>query len=115
MSFEYHEPTSLAEAVDLGARFGADGRFLAGGTDLIIQIRRGKLRLRHVVGLHRVPGLDGIDANGSVTLGALVTHRALERHSAFQGRLRARVVGATRSGTSAPWAATSSTPHPPPM
>ena len=94
MSFEYHEPTSLAEAVDLGARFGADGRFLAGGTDLIIQIRRGKLRLRHVVGLHRVPGLDGIDANGSVTLGALVTHQALERHSAFQGRLRALVEGA---------------------
>jgi carbon-monoxide dehydrogenase medium subunit len=94
MSFEYHEPTSLAEAVDLGARFGADGRFLAGGTDLIIQIRRGKLRPRHVVGLHRVPGLDGIDANGSVTLGALVTHRALERHSAFQGPLRALVEGA---------------------
>jgi len=94
MSFEYHEPTSLAEAVEQGARFGADGRFLAGGTDLIIQIRRGKLRLGHVVGLHRVPGLDGIDANGSVTLGALVTHRALERHSAFQGRLRALVEGA---------------------
>ena len=94
MSFEYHEPTSLAEAVDLGARFGADGRFLAGGTDLIIQIRRGKLHLRHVVGLHRVPGLDGIDTNGSVTLGALVTHRALERHSAFQGHLRALVEGA---------------------
>jgi carbon-monoxide dehydrogenase medium subunit len=94
MSFEYHEPTSLAEAVDLGARFGADGRFLAGGTDLIIQIRRGKLRLRHVVCLHRVPGLDGIAANGSVTLGALVTHRALERHSAFQGGLRALVEGA---------------------
>jgi CO/xanthine dehydrogenase FAD-binding subunit len=94
MSFEYHEPTSLAEAVDLGARFGADGRFLAGGTDLIIQLRRGKLRLRHVVGLHRVPGLDGIDTNGSVTLGALVTHRALERHSAFRGGLRALVEGA---------------------
>ena len=94
MSFEYHEPTSVAEAIDLGACFGADGRFLAGGTDLIIQMRRGKLRPRHVVSLHRVPGLDSIDANGSVTLGALVTHRALERHVAFQGRLRALVEGA---------------------
>src|SRR5215831_13112122 len=94
MSFEYHEPTSVAEAVHLGARFGADGRFLAGGTDLVIQMRRGKLHPRHVVSLHRVPGLDGVDANGSVTLGALVTHRALERHAAFQGRLRALVEGA---------------------
>jgi carbon-monoxide dehydrogenase medium subunit len=46
------------------------------------------------VSLHRVPGLDGIDANGAVALGALVTHRVLERHSAFQGRLRALVEGA---------------------
>src|SRR5262247_364809 len=94
MSFEYHEPTSVAEAIDLGARFGADGCFLAGGTDLIIHMRRGKLHPRHVVSLHRVPGLDGIDANGSVTVGALATHRALERHVAFQGRLRALVEGA---------------------
>ena len=94
MSFEYHEPTSLAEAVEQGAAFGADGRFLAGGTDLIIQMRRGALQPRHIVSLHRVPGLDAIDVNGAVTLGALVTHRALERHAAFQGRLRALVEGA---------------------
>ena len=94
MSFEYHEPTSLAEAVALGARFGDDGRFLAGGTDLIIQMHRGKLRPRHVVSLHRVSGLDAIDANGAVHVGALVTHRALERFPAFRGPLRALVEGA---------------------
>jgi len=94
MSFEYHEPTSLAEAVAFGASFGADARFLAGGTDLIIQMRRGKLRPRHVVSLHRVPGLDRVTVNGVVTLGGLVTHRELERHPAFQGRLRALVEGA---------------------
>jgi CO/xanthine dehydrogenase FAD-binding subunit len=94
VSFEYHEPLSLAEAVDLGARLGSDGRFLAGGTDLIIQIRRGKVAPRHVVSLHRVPGLGAIEANGHVRLGALVTHRAIERCAAFQGRLRALVEGA---------------------
>src|SRR5205814_5381166 len=94
VSFQYHEPVSLAEAVDLGARFGADGRFLAGGTDLIIQMRRGKVAPRHVLSLHRVPGLDAIEVNGSVRLGALVTHRAIERCASFQGRLRALVEGA---------------------
>ena len=94
MSFEYHEPTSLAEAVHLGARFGADGRFLAGGTDLIIQMRRGKVAPRHVVSLHRVPGLDRIEVNGRVRLGALVTHGAIERWAAFQGRLRGLIEGA---------------------
>jgi carbon-monoxide dehydrogenase medium subunit len=94
VSFEYHEPTSVAEAVELGGRFGADGRFLAGGTDLIIQMRRGKVAPRHVVSLHRVPGLDAIEANGDVRLGALVTHRAIERCASFQGRLYGLVEGA---------------------
>ena len=94
MSFEYYEPTSLAEAVAFGARFGADGAFLAGGTDLIIQMRRGKLKPRHLVSLHRIPGLDRISVNGAVTLGGLVTHRAVECHPDFQGRLRALVEGA---------------------
>ena len=94
MSFQYHEPTSLTDASRLGTTYGADGCFLAGGTDLIIQMRRGKLSPRHVISLHRVPGLDRVDVNGTVTLGALVTHRALERHPAFQGRLRALVEGA---------------------
>ena len=95
MSFEYYEPTSLADAVALGARFGDDGRFLAGGTDLIVQMHRGKVRPRHVVSLHRVPGLAAIDVDGaSVRVGALVTHRALERFPGFQGRLRALVEGA---------------------
>ncbi|HXJ82921.1 MAG TPA: xanthine dehydrogenase family protein subunit M [Candidatus Methylomirabilis sp.] len=94
MSFYYHEPTSLAEAIALGEEFGADGRFLAGGTDLMIQMRRGKLDPRHVVSLHRIPGLDDVSVDGAVTLGTLVTHRTLERHPAFQGRLRALREGA---------------------
>jgi aerobic carbon-monoxide dehydrogenase medium subunit len=94
VSFEYHDPSSLVEAVELGARFGAEGRFLAGGTDLIIQMRRGKLAPRHVIDLQRVPGLDRIEANGDVRLGALVTHRAIERSALFRGTLRGLVEGA---------------------
>jgi carbon-monoxide dehydrogenase medium subunit len=94
MSFEYHEPASLAEAVDLGTRFGPDARFLAGGTDLVIQMRRGKVQPRHVVALHRVPGLGGIAVDGALTLGALVTHRQIERAPSFQGALRGLVEGA---------------------
>jgi len=94
VSFEYHAPVSIAEAVDQGARFGETGRFLAGGTDLIIQMRRGKVTPRHVLSLHRVPGLDRIELNGAVTLGSLVTHRAVERCRDFHGPLAALVEGA---------------------
>jgi carbon-monoxide dehydrogenase medium subunit len=94
VSFDYHEPASLREAIDLAARFGAHGRFLAGGTDLLIQMRRGQLAPRHVVSLHRVPGLDALEVDGAVSLGALVTHRRLERAPGLRGPLQALIEGA---------------------
>lgn len=98
MSFDYHEPTTVREAVELATRFGGDGRFLAGGTDLLIQMRRGQLAPRHVLSLHRVPGLDAIEADDAITLGALVTHRRLERAPQFRGPLQALIEGAAVVG-----------------
>ena len=92
--FEYHEPESLADAVALAARFGPEGSFLAGGTDLIVHIERGRMAPRHVIGLGRVPGLADIHVNGQVTLGARVTHRSIERSPVFAGALRCLVEGA---------------------
>ena len=98
VGFDYHEPASVREAVEIGARFGADGRFLAGGTDLLVQMRRGQVVPRHVVSLHRVPGLDAIATNGSIALGALVTHRRLERAAELRGALAALGEGAAVVG-----------------
>src|SRR4030095_11604617 len=81
-------------SVALAARFGAEASFLAGGTDLIVQIGRGRIAPRHVVGLHRVPGLGGIEANGRISLGACVTHRSIERAPALAGALRCLIEGA---------------------
>jgi carbon-monoxide dehydrogenase medium subunit len=92
--FAFHAPASTAEAVELAGRFGESARFLAGGTDLLIQIERGRLFASHVIGLHRVPGLDGVEVNGRVALGAGVTHRTVETTPAFQTTLRALVEGA---------------------
>jgi len=92
--FEYHQPESLHDAVALAARFGAEASFLAGGTDLIVQIGRGRIAPRHVVGLHRVPGLAGIEANGRISLGACVTHRSIERAPELAGALRCLIEGA---------------------
>jgi len=98
VSFDYHEPTSVREAVDLGARFGAEGCFLAGGTDLLVQMRREQIRPRHLVSLHRVPGLDAIELNGTLSIGALVTHGRLERTAELRGALAALGEGAAVVG-----------------
>lgn len=92
--FDYHQPDSLTDAVDLAARFGAQASFLAGGTDLIVQIERGRVAPRHVIGLSRVPGLAGIEVDGRITVGARVTHRAIEQTPALSGPLRCLVEGA---------------------
>ena len=92
--FEFHAPTSIPEAVSLGARFGDDARFLAGGTDLMIQMKRGRIAPGHVVALHRVPGLDTLSVNGSIVIGAGVTHRRIEKTTAFRGALAALIEGA---------------------
>ncbi|HXV02151.1 MAG TPA: xanthine dehydrogenase family protein subunit M [Gaiellaceae bacterium] len=75
--FEYHQPTSLDEAISL---LGSDeeARPLAGGHSLLPMM---KLRLAMptaLVDLSRIPGLDEISAaNGGLKVGALATHSAL--------------------------------------
>lgn len=91
---EFHEPSSIAEAAALGGRLGADARFLAGGTDLIIQMQRGRAAPRHLISLRRVAGLTGITVGGHITLGALTTHRQVECTTAFRGPLEGLIEGA---------------------
>ena len=72
----YHSVSSLNEALDLLQRHGEAARIVAGGTDLIIEMERGaRPRLKVLIDITRVPGLDGIALqNGEISLGALVTH-----------------------------------------
>jgi carbon-monoxide dehydrogenase medium subunit len=78
--FEMYQPTSLQEASRLLKDKGAGGRFLAGGTDLVIAIKEKGLIPKYVVDLKKIPGVSGIreHADGSITLGALTTMREIE-------------------------------------
>jgi CO/xanthine dehydrogenase FAD-binding subunit len=72
--FEYHEPKALDEALRLMGEIRSDGAVLAGGTDLLVNMKMGKTAPKHVVSLSRVEGLKGIKReHGSLTLGACVT------------------------------------------
>ncbi|HEX9270621.1 MAG TPA: xanthine dehydrogenase family protein subunit M [Candidatus Binatia bacterium] len=80
---EMYQPTTLQEASRLLKDKGAGGRFLAGGTDLVIAIKEKGLVPKYVVDLKKVPGLSGIRENtdGSITIGALTTMREIETDS----------------------------------
>jgi carbon-monoxide dehydrogenase medium subunit len=72
-SFDYAAPDSVAEAALLLASRPA-ARALAGGTDLLVQMRGGRLTPDPVVDVKRIPELNQllIEADGSLTLGAAV-------------------------------------------
>ncbi len=99
MAFQVHQPESIEAAVRLAAEFGADARFLAGGTDLIIQINRKRCAPQHLIALDRIGFLCGIEAGADeIVLGAMTTHKTIEQSPIFQGPLAAlaeaaRVVG----------------------
>ena len=100
MSFELHRPaTSLEEAISLAGRLAPDARFIAGGTDLVIQMSRRRVSASHVIALPQLPELQGVTQTvKGYRIGALTTYRSIERYPAFRGALdclieAARVVG----------------------
>jgi xanthine dehydrogenase iron-sulfur cluster and FAD-binding subunit A len=71
----YHAPRTVAEALEFLARYGDACRLIAGGTDLILEIERGVRKPQIVIDISRITDLDTIERrNGTLTLGALVTH-----------------------------------------
>jgi carbon-monoxide dehydrogenase medium subunit len=79
-AFDFYQPATLQEASRLVKENGPGGRFLAGGTDLVIAMKEKGLLPNYIVDLKRVPGLAGIRENGdgSITLGALTTMYEIE-------------------------------------
>jgi carbon-monoxide dehydrogenase medium subunit len=76
---EWLAPSSLDEALALRARHRDDATIVAGGSFVGILINQGFLKPTTLLSLQRVPGLDRIEVDGELRLGAMVTHRAVER------------------------------------
>ena len=72
---EYQRPETLDEAVRILAGAGEQGRVLAGGTDLIVQLREGRRpNVNLVVDVKKVAEVNelGFDAQRGLTIGAAV-------------------------------------------
>jgi 4-hydroxybenzoyl-CoA reductase subunit beta len=73
--FEVRQPSSLGEAVAMLADLGPRAMVLAGGTDLLPNMKHELFAPEVVISLRRVPGLRGIrrEADGSLAIGAMTT------------------------------------------
>src|SRR5688572_20387865 len=78
--FEYFEPRTVPEAVALLARYAGRAQALAGGTDLLVELKEQLRQADCVVNLKKIPGIDGLsfDAREGLRIGALVTAREIE-------------------------------------
>ena len=78
--FEYYEPASLAEASDLLKRLGKDASIIAGGTDLLVEMKEELRSVLHVVNIKKIQNLRDFtyDPAAGLRFGALVTVREIE-------------------------------------
>lgn len=98
--FEYHEPSTLEEALKLLSELGGNAKVLAGGTDLLVRMKQKIDKPTHVVSVARVPGLDEIiPRNGhGVSVGAGVTAAKLSRDELLGDRFAPLALAASRLG-----------------
>ena len=71
-AFDYDSPNSIAEVTSLLANKKEDARILAGGTDLIVQLREGRRAANLVVDIKNIPELKKIsfDEKAGLVIGA---------------------------------------------
>ncbi len=78
--FDYYTPTTVSEAVDLLRSKGDGGKVLAGGTDLMPQMKERGRHPKYLVSLKNVAELRGIryDEGSGLTVGAGARMRPLQ-------------------------------------
>lgn len=85
--FALHEASTLDEAVTATARYWPDVRLLAGGTDVLVDLKAGRVSVGHLVSVRRIEALRGLTATGnSLRIGALTTVAELERSPLLRER-----------------------------
>ncbi len=79
-AFDYVRVASVEEALAHLTELGDRARLIAGGQTLMATLNMRLSAPELLVDISRIPGLSGIRLNGStVTIGALTTHREIER------------------------------------
>src|ERR1700716_3697943 len=81
----YLAPNTLDEAIGAFAAAGSAGRILAGGTDLLVQMRSGAVKPGVIVDIKKIAEMTAIEqtADGAFRIGAAVSGMALAEHPRF--------------------------------
>lgn len=82
---QLHEASSLEEAVSLVERYAPDARVLAGGTDVLVDLKTARDRVGHLVSVGRIKELRGISQTAQgLRIGAMTTLNELTQSPIVQ-------------------------------
>ncbi len=96
----YEKPRSLSEALTVLEQAAGRGRVIAGGTDLILQLRQGQRKTDLLVDITGIGELREVGEEGEwIRIGAAVTHAEVAKHPLIQKEGAALAQGCARVGS----------------
>jgi CO/xanthine dehydrogenase FAD-binding subunit len=97
---EYLYPETVHDAVDLLADWSGQARIIAGGTDLVLQLKRGERRAACLIDVSRIEAMRRItESDGAIILGAAVTHAAAAASPLLQAAVPVLALAASEVGS----------------
>jgi CO/xanthine dehydrogenase FAD-binding subunit len=99
--FDYHAPTTIDEACSLLSHYGTKAKVLAGGTDLLVNMKKKLLSPEQIISLNRIEGLNEVAYhNGTrLVIGPLGTAANLSNSKLIQEKISILAQGAGRLGS----------------
>ncbi len=98
--FEFHEPATVEEACRILGELGHKAKTLAGGTDLLVNMKKKVLAPDHVVSLDRITSLAEMGSdNGTFRIGACAKAVEIAESEALGSDFPALQAGAAKLGS----------------
>ncbi len=84
----FHRTSELQEASALNKRYGLNSKIIAGGTDVVVDLKQGRYYVKHLISISQIDELKGITTeNSSIRIGSLTTIDEMENSKIIKERI----------------------------
>jgi len=97
-NFDFFKPRNLKEAWELKSKLHS-ARYIAGGTDLMVQIKNGEIKPSALISLRSIPELSGINVGEITRIKAMTTITDMVNHSELGHIFPVLIQAAKRMGS----------------
>lgn len=98
--FEYFEPATISDAIKLLDKYGEEAKLLAGGTDLLVDMKGGNIKPKYLINIMKIPELNYIIEDGEdLKIGAGTTFREIEESKVVREKFNVIMAAVKSLGT----------------